>query len=464
MLGSLFLFISLFFIPNSQVQAASISSQKEIILNDKGFSTDELSINVGTKIVFNIGGDNFHWPASNFHPTHGEYPQQGGCIGSKLDACHPMKKGETYSFVFKEPGNWGMHDHLFPGFTTTIEVKEKQSLMKRLITAFMEKLAALKNKGSLTVTDKNDKISIFPSVTEYRKLSYKDRHDLIEKQSKLDPELTWNYLKKVSTVNGKAVENVHEFAHLIGHQLYKKYSFSGMRKCDSLFGFGCFHGVTEAMLLDKGVSNISEIEVECVNFFTGRQNQEESCVHGLGHGLLTWNGLNLNNALKDCDRLSSSHRSFCYEGTFMEYIQELPKLSFDIGDPWKLCVNLGIRYQERCAAMLPDIVRQKTGFDINRIDRICDEAPDSKLHEICVRHVVYQVGRQVRGEKDSIITICKSFGKKSDQDLCIMMGAQLLKLEQFPNWQQASMQMCEELTDVSTQNTCTSKLNQFLEK
>ena len=45
------------------------------------------------------------------HPTHAIYPESGGCIGSKFDACKGLKEGESWSFTFNEKGTWNYHDH-----------------------------------------------------------------------------------------------------------------------------------------------------------------------------------------------------------------------------------------------------------------------------------------------------------------------------------------------------------------
>ena len=68
-----------------------------------------------------------HWPASAVHPTHVVYPESGGCIGSKFDACKGLAEGETFEFVFSEKGSWKYHDHLNccsdPAFFGTIVVE-----------------------------------------------------------------------------------------------------------------------------------------------------------------------------------------------------------------------------------------------------------------------------------------------------------------------------------------------------
>ena len=100
----------------------------KVVLSDSGFAPRQVTIPEGAKVTWVIDGKSAHWPASNNHPTHTIYPESGGCIGSKLDACKAMKKGEKFSFVFEKTGTWGMHDHLYPQFTMIVNVESaKQS-------------------------------------------------------------------------------------------------------------------------------------------------------------------------------------------------------------------------------------------------------------------------------------------------------------------------------------------------
>ncbi len=89
-------------------------SEAVIEITDKGFSPKELTIKAGTTVVFKNFGDGESWPASAKHPSHSAYPELGGCIGSKFDACKNLKKGESWSFQFNQKGSWGYHDHLRP--------------------------------------------------------------------------------------------------------------------------------------------------------------------------------------------------------------------------------------------------------------------------------------------------------------------------------------------------------------
>ncbi|MEK9184849.1 MAG: hypothetical protein AAB866_01640 [Patescibacteria group bacterium] len=88
-----------------------------------GFSPSTLTINSGDVVTWtNRDSYSSHWPASAIHPAHSVYPETGGCIGSKFDACQGLSNGETYSFTFNEKGTWKYHDHLNPSETGTIIV------------------------------------------------------------------------------------------------------------------------------------------------------------------------------------------------------------------------------------------------------------------------------------------------------------------------------------------------------
>lgn len=97
-------------------------TQYFVEIKSNGFNPGFIAIKVGDTITFINKDIVNHWPASDPHPTHTEYPQQGGCIGSMFDACHELVTNSTFSFTFTKAGVWGYHDHLDPFQTGTIRV------------------------------------------------------------------------------------------------------------------------------------------------------------------------------------------------------------------------------------------------------------------------------------------------------------------------------------------------------
>lgn len=90
----------------------TVSKLWDVGITDEGFSPAELRIKKGDMVVWTNKGSKSSWPASAMHPTHGVYPEKGGCIGSNFDACKGLGNGETFKFVFNQIGSWKYHDHL----------------------------------------------------------------------------------------------------------------------------------------------------------------------------------------------------------------------------------------------------------------------------------------------------------------------------------------------------------------
>lgn len=93
-------------------------------ITDQGFEPAVFTIEVGGIVTWVNESSRASRPASDVHPTHGEYPEGSGCVGSALDACRELQPGDEYKFEFSHAGEWGIHDHLMPTVTGTIIVTE----------------------------------------------------------------------------------------------------------------------------------------------------------------------------------------------------------------------------------------------------------------------------------------------------------------------------------------------------
>ncbi len=88
------------------------ASGKIVEITASGFNPANLTISAGETVTFINRDSAPHWIASGAHPTHMLYPEPGGCIGSKFDACKALAQGESFSFQFNQKGSWPYHDHL----------------------------------------------------------------------------------------------------------------------------------------------------------------------------------------------------------------------------------------------------------------------------------------------------------------------------------------------------------------
>lgn len=82
----------------------------------EGYEPRAVTINEGEAVSFTNESEEYHWPASDIHPTHGLY--------SEFDPRAPVAPGDTWTFIFDEPGEWDFHDHLRANETGTVTVEE----------------------------------------------------------------------------------------------------------------------------------------------------------------------------------------------------------------------------------------------------------------------------------------------------------------------------------------------------
>ena len=95
-----------------------------ITYTDAGFVPNSVTIKKGETVTYKNDSKLAMWPASAKHPTHGNYPTTGGCLGSTFDACKGVQPGESWSFQFDFVGTWPFHDHLTPKFFGKVIVEE----------------------------------------------------------------------------------------------------------------------------------------------------------------------------------------------------------------------------------------------------------------------------------------------------------------------------------------------------
>ena len=105
-----------FIFRGGKAQVSQSGTEYIIELRDDGYLSKNLTIQKGDTVKFITTRDEYFWPASNLHPSHGIYPE--------FDPKEPIAAEESWSFRFDKAGNWRYHDHIAPYFTGVIEVAE----------------------------------------------------------------------------------------------------------------------------------------------------------------------------------------------------------------------------------------------------------------------------------------------------------------------------------------------------
>lgn len=103
-------------LPEANIPSATSQSHADVVLTDEGFIPRDVHLVRGGTVTFTTERDTPFWPASDLHPSHGLY--------SEFDSLRPLRKGESWTFTFDKPGQWGFHDHLRSYFVGVIYVEK----------------------------------------------------------------------------------------------------------------------------------------------------------------------------------------------------------------------------------------------------------------------------------------------------------------------------------------------------
>jgi plastocyanin len=87
-----------------------------IVRTDTGYEPKEVTIKKGDIVLWTNESKEFHWPASDLHPTHSIY--------SEFDPLRPLAQGEDWKFKFDQVGTWKFHDHIRANKVGTVTVTE----------------------------------------------------------------------------------------------------------------------------------------------------------------------------------------------------------------------------------------------------------------------------------------------------------------------------------------------------
>ncbi len=327
---AIFLTFTLLFLPNLAIAHGENSEGTHYIhMTEEGFDPENITVQLGDTITFENLEEDERWPASNFHPTHTLYPgsdvQKCGTEDEEniFDACRGLKKGETYTFIFTQPGTWRFHDHLKPQYSGEIVVESNQIEDREI----KQRDTSRSLRDRLTVAAYKVYYFLFPSKRE-RALQEADCSRVVHNEQDLQFWLrilgyhqALDELVKDSEVQreGEVITNCHLSAHLMGRAAYYVYGDSAFGETiDHRCQFGFFHGMLEAFLGEAGSDNVVQtMYARCLTFED--PFMRGNCEHGIGHGLTVYHDYNILKALEKCGELPHyGSRSLCTHGVFME--------------------------------------------------------------------------------------------------------------------------------------------------
>lgn len=96
------------------VDSPTAAMHVTIVLKEKGFSPNEVTVRQGGVVTFVTDRSKPFWPASDIHPSHTIY--------SEFDPRRPLQPDESWDFKFDHIGTWGFHDHIRSYYVGKINV------------------------------------------------------------------------------------------------------------------------------------------------------------------------------------------------------------------------------------------------------------------------------------------------------------------------------------------------------
>jgi hypothetical protein len=167
------------------------------------------------------------------------------------------------------------------------------------------------------------------------------------------------YEEFADAVKDLSPQKQHSSAHDFGGALFKTKGVSGLSVCDSRFNFGCFHEFLGEAIATLGLGVVEQLNDSC---FKDLGNNGLACQHGIGHGVMAYEGYTdsaLDKALATCKSLPHNDPvGGCYGGVFMEYnlqtmLGEDARLRPGIDHPYAPCDRLDSAYQAACVFWQP---------------------------------------------------------------------------------------------------------------
>lgn len=139
---------------------------------------------------------------------------------------------------------------------------------------------------------------------------------------------------------------------MIGHEAYQALGERAYDYLDPMCGGGYLHGVIEQALLLKGMSYASPLVHDVCS-----EEMEESCLHGIGHGIHKLVG-DIEQSLLFCDEIPTTATD-CFDGVFMDAFdpESAPRDAvLSLSQAQHICTSVGKRAQPSCYFYLPRTV------------------------------------------------------------------------------------------------------------
>jgi plastocyanin len=451
-------------------------------MSDGGFEPKSVEISAGDTVVFENVDQKPHWPASDPHPTHTDYPG--------FDPKKPVEPGSEWSFAFDKPGDWTYHDHQAPYLKGEIVVLDDgqtgasgngdQAEEKSGVEGFLASIEgflldtyrattsafASEEKGSASDdedgAEEEEAASNDADTNELSRERFEEAKDkyaaLVRDQ---DPKVALDQLRDDIQTDDALSRSCHAIVHEIGHEAYKKYEDFGeaMKYQSEMCNSGYLHGIIESHF-SESEDVFADMQTLC-DPYPPKSFLSWQCYHGLGHGLMYYTANDLPRSLEMCDAFESrTDSSNCTNGVFMENFSADQKLHLSDylkeSDPFYPCAEQTERHKRNCYTYAPTYYLSLNKNDYVGALEWCKGA-EASFVSTCVFGVGAQTMKEKVNDPESVESICMN----SDAELVASCIKGMVDLYANHHGSVKPVeQLCGQL-QVSNRQTCYDTLKKY---
>lgn len=377
-------------------------------LRAEGFSPAELTVEEGDTVEFinRSSPTKFFWPASDFHPTHGIYPE--------FDPREPIPQNRTWKFTFTRASSWGYHDHVAPYFTGRITVRERAPGDAAADGCSSRSRSQRESCWNLMLARALKSDGVAGAFAALARL-YQTEPDFI-------------------------ADGCHRQAHIIGEAAYAEYrkhrdwSKVGFGPETIYCNYGYYHGIFEHLFRDRpgDLDLVEELCAELERQLSGTIPRiRQNCFHGAGHGFMpdpppreTWGEPKAMTApaLANCARLKvrdEGETRECYEGIFNVMADWMNSQKYGLAmptNPLDFCRGQDARAHElACYYEYGMRIHDEAGNDLVKIaERFVNGIADDEIARMVMGSAASTVIESTleRENHDDTIIACRSLASR----------------------------------------------------
>jgi len=347
----------------------SIPEKNTITLKDDGFHPRTLTIKVGETVTFKNNRAKYYWPASDFHPTHNDYPD--------FDPKEPIQPKATWSYTFSEPGTYNYHDHLAAYYFGMIVVTDASGNTADGCSGGASSMKCWQNEIFLALT-------------------------------KSGVDGAYKVVLRLYDEEPNFAGACHTITHNLGlasYQFYRSDPKTILSPQAMSCAAGFYHGFMEGYLGATGdimgAANVCDRIGEEISDET--PDARLQCYHGIGHGSIetavasagvfeSVDGV-IASSLTMCEEASTGvdERYRCVSGVYNAianfYIVGQYGLSLKDSDPLLVCSRQKEEYKEACYGNMNSMAMEKMDRDLRKAFAYILTIPDEAYRAVAVRYL-----------------------------------------------------------------------------